>query len=240
MKAKGRFTMNMTITLISVGLLVGGCGQGQKTTETVLTSPEHHVINGYKLLDKGMINDAEREFRLALQYDPNLSSALRGMGYVDGIKRSFDLAFEAMEQAASQAHTSHDKALAYVGLIRLNTMRGEEGWLLQAEKYFSLALAEVKDLPEAYYYMGVAYVEARQFVQAENSFRKVVEIKKTFVPEAEEQLKKVQNNLRREPDSGNEKRLAVSFEENLQFANEPILFANFAQAGACSNMRQEG
>ena len=209
MKA-GWFTINTTITLISAGLVIGGCVQSQKRPETVLTSPEHHVINGYKLLDKGMTDDAEREFIIALHYDPDLSSALRGMGYVDGIKRSFEPAFEAMERAVLQAHTKHDKAMAYVGLIRLNTMRGEEGWLSQAEEYFSLALSEVKDLPEAYYYMGVAYLEARRFVQAENSFRKVLEIKKAFVPEAEEQLKKVQNNLRREPDFENERRLAAS------------------------------
>ena len=210
MKAHGRFTMNMILTFISAGLLLGGCVQSQKTPETVLTSPEHHVINGYKLLDKGMISDAEREFQIALQYDPNLSSALRGMGYVDGVKQSFDPAFEDMERAVSQAHTKLDKALAYVGLIRLNTMRREEDWLSQAENYFSLALSEVKDLPEAYYYMGVAYVEARRFVQAENAFRKVLEIKKTFVMEAEEQLKKVQNNLRWEPKLGHEKRYAFS------------------------------
>lgn len=209
MKVHGRFTLNITITLISAGLLLGGCAQGQKTPETVLTSPELHVVNGYKLLDKGMISDAEREFQLALKYDPTLSSALRGMGYVQGIMQSFDLAFESMEKAVSQAKTKRDKALAYVGFIRLNTIREEEGWLSQAEKNFSLALDEVKELPEAYYYMGVAYVQARRFVQAENSFRKVLEIKKTFVTEAEEQLKKVQNNLRREPDLGNEKRLAT-------------------------------
>ena len=58
--------------------------------------------------------------------------------------------------------------------------------------------------------MGVAYVEARRFVQAENAFRKVLEIKKTFVMEAEEQLKKVQNNLRWEPELGHEKRYAFS------------------------------
>lgn len=217
MKAKGRFVMNITITLISAGLLLVGCVQSQKTPETVLTSPQHHVINGYKLLDKGMINDAEREFKIALQYDPDLSSALRGMGYVNGIKRSFDPAFAAMERAVSQAHTKQDKALAYVGLIRLNTMRREEGWISQAENCFSLALSEVEDLPEAYYYMGVAYLEARRFVQAENSFRKVLEIKKTFVPEAEEQLKKVQNNLRRETDPENDKKLAFTDKRSKEY-----------------------
>jgi tetratricopeptide (TPR) repeat protein len=199
------------IAIISIGLLLGGCVEGKKPPETILDSPQHHVDNGYKLIDKGRINDAEREFKLALQYDRNFSSALRGMGFIYGIKRSFDPAFKSMESAAAHAKEKRDKALAYVGMIRLHTIRGEEGWLKQTEKYFSLALAEVKDLPEAYYYMGVAYTVDHRFVQAENSFRKVLEINETFIMEAQEQLKKVQNNLRRVPESGHEKRLALHF-----------------------------
>ncbi len=94
------------ITIISIGLLLGGCVEGTKPPETILDSPEHHVVNGYKLLEKGMINDAEREFQLAFQYDPNLSSALRGMGFVYGIKKSFDPAFKSMERAATRAKKS--------------------------------------------------------------------------------------------------------------------------------------
>ena len=210
MKAYSRFANSMTvITIISIGWLLGGCVEGTKPPETILDSPEHHVFNGYKLIEKGMINDAEREFQVALQYDPNLSSALRGMGFVYGIKKSFDPAFKSMERAAAHAKRKQDKALAYVGAIRLHTIKRGEGWLKQSERYFSLALAEVKDFPEAYYYMGVAYTVDHRFVQAENSFRKVLEINETFVMEAQEQLKKVQNNLRRVPESEYEKRLAL-------------------------------
>lgn len=210
MKEFSRFRNSMTvITIISIGWLLGGCIEGAKPAETILDSPEHHVFNGYKLIEKGMINDAEREFQLALQYDPNLSSALRGMGFVYGIKKSFDRAFKSMERAATQAKEKRDKALAYVGAIRLHTMQRGEGWLKPSEKYFSLALAEVKEFPEAYYYMGVAYTVGHRFVQAENSFRKVLEINETFVMEAQEQLKKVQNNLRRVPELEHEKRLAL-------------------------------
>jgi tetratricopeptide (TPR) repeat protein len=197
------------ITIISIGLFVSGCVEAQRPPETILDSPEHHVVNGYKLIEKSMINDAEREFQQALQYDPNFSSALRGMGYVYGIKKSFDSAFKSMESAAVHAKEKQDKALAYVGAIRLHTMKRGEGWLKQSEKYFSLAIAEVKDFPDAYYYIGMAYTTGHRFVQAENSFRKVVEINETFVMEAQEQLKKVQNNLRRVPESENTKRLAL-------------------------------
>lgn len=213
MKSYTWFMIFLTsITLVSLGLLLDGCVQAPRPSETILDSPEHHVVAGYKLIDKGMIIDAEREFKVALQYDPDLSSALRGMGYVYGIQGSYDRAFESMERASSFAREGLDRALTYVGFIRLNTMRGEEGWLEKAEKYFSLALTEVEDLPEAYYYMGMAYTASHRFVQAENSFRKVLEINKTFVMEAEEQLKKVQNNLRRVPDSGIEKRMASVIE----------------------------
>ena len=214
MKEYIRLSYSMTIiTIISIGLLPGGCVEAPKPPETILDSPEHHVVNGYKLLEKGMSNDAKREFQLALQYDPKISSAHRGMGFVYGIKGSFDPAFQSMEKAVAQAENKRNKALAYVGLIRLHTKKRGEGWLTQSEKYFSQALAEVKDLPEAYYYMGVAYTESHLFVQAENSFRKVLEINKSFVMEAEEQLRKVQNNLRRVPDSENEKRIAMDIRQ---------------------------
>ena len=211
MKAYIQFRYSMTIiTIIAFGLLMGGCVQAPKTPETVLDSPEHHVVNGYKLMEKGMTNDAEREFRIALQHDPSLSPALRGMGFVYGIKGSYDPAFKSMEKAVANSRDNRNKALAYVGFIRLHTMQRGAGWLKQAEKNFSLALAEVEDFPEAYYYIGVAYTVDKRFVQAENSFRKVVEINQTFVMEAQEQLKKVQNNLRRVPESEKAKRLALN------------------------------
>lgn len=210
MKTYIRFVYSVTlITIILIGLSMGGCVEGQKPPETLLGSPEHHVVNGYKLMEKGMTNDAEREFQLALQHDPNLSSALRGMGFIFGIKGSFAAAIGYMEKAVAHAKNKRDKALAYVGFIRLHTMERGEGWIEQAEKNFSMALEEVKDLPEAYYYMGVAYTMDQRFVQAENAFRKVVEINEGFVMEAREQLKKVQNNLRRVPQSDHEKRLAM-------------------------------
>ena len=205
-----RFVYSVTLMpIILIGLSMGGCVEGQKSPETILDSPEHHVVNGYKLMEKGMTNDAEREFQLALQQDPNLSPALRGMGFIFGIQESFDPAFKSMEKAVAHAKNNRNKALAYVGFIRLYTMERGEGWIEQAEKYFSMALAEVKDLPEAYYYMGLAYTMDQRFVQAESAFRKVVEINEGFVMEAREQLKKVQNNLRRVPPSDHEKRLAL-------------------------------
>ena len=68
------------IITIILGLFLVGCYQKASKIETVLDSPEHHVDSGFMFIKKDMLNDAQREFEQALQYDPNFSAALRGKG----------------------------------------------------------------------------------------------------------------------------------------------------------------
>ena len=100
--------------------------------------------------------------------------------------------FDFMAVAVLYAKTELEKALAYVGVIRLHRMRGEKGWLGEAEKNFTLATSLVSDLPEAYYYLGIAYKAGYRYAEARSYFKKVLEINKTLVTEAEEQLKDMQ------------------------------------------------
>jgi len=181
-----------SITTVILGLFLFGCSQKASQMETVLDSPEHHVVSGFMFIKKDMLNDAQREFEHALQYDPSLSAALRGIGLVYGLKKEFKPAFDSMAFAVLYAKTEQEKALAYVGYIRLHRMRGEKGWLGEAEKNFSQATSLVNELPEAYYYLGIAYKAGYRYAEAKSSFKKVLEINKTLVTEAEEQLKDIQ------------------------------------------------
>lgn len=185
-------TLKTTIVTIIISLFLVGCSQKALQMETLLDSPEHHVVNGLMFIKKGMLNDAQREFEHALQNDPKYSPALRGMALVHGLKKDFKPAFDSMDVAALYAKTDQDKALVYVGFIRLHTMRGEEGWLGEAENNFFSATSLIDDLPEAYYYMGIAYKAGNRYAEAKSSFEKVLEINKSFVVEAREQLKNIQ------------------------------------------------
>jgi Tfp pilus assembly protein PilF len=157
--------------------------------ESVLDTPEHHVSSGFKLLKKNYLFHAKREFELALQLDPEYSDAHRGLGLVRGSEKQFEPAFESMRRARDTAKTKRQIALAYVGFMRLHTMEQGDHWLDKVTARFSDTLQQQKDLPEAYFYMGIAYKEANRPSEAVTAFKKVLEINNGLVTESENELK---------------------------------------------------
>ncbi len=179
----------MAVVSLLVILFLLACSSGPRVQKRVLDTPEHHTYSGFKLLKKGYIFDADREFKLALQLDSQYSSAHLGMGLIYGKEKKFELALDSMCSARDDAKTEEEKALAFVGFMRLYIMRGEAGWLNKVRERFYDALHYKKELPEAYYYMGVAYKKANRWYRAKNAFKKVLEINKGLVVESKEELK---------------------------------------------------
>ncbi len=169
-------------------LFVLGCSQTPRTPEGVLDTPVHHVSSGFKFLQKDYTVDAQREFELALQLDPYYSAAHRGLGLVYAKEHKFNLAFEAMRKARDDASSGEQKAMAYVGFMRLYTMQKNAGWLEQVEEHFKDARQWKSDLPQAYFYMGVAYKQADRFTEAESSFNQVLRLNQGLVMEAKKEL----------------------------------------------------
>lgn len=159
--------------------------------EDLLDTPTHHASSGFKLIRKGYLYDAQREFKLALQLSPHYSPAYRGLGILYGMEQDFERAFKAMQRARDDAEGREDKALACVGFMRLYTMQKGKGWLEDVEANFFDALGSVKDLPEAYYYMGIAYEKAGRIKASKKALEKVLRINKRLVPDAFEALKRM-------------------------------------------------
>jgi len=166
-----------------------GCSPKPRAPESVLDTPEHHVTSGMKLLNKNYLLDAKREFELALQLDPNYSDADRGLGLTYGMEKKFEPAFESMRKARDTAETNRQKAMAYVGFMRLYTIEQGDRWLDRVKTAFSDALQHQKDLPDAYFYMGLAYKAANLPSEAGTAFRRVLEINKGLVTESQNELK---------------------------------------------------
>ena len=179
----------VTVVSLLATLLLLACSSSPRAPERVLNTPGHHAYSGFKLLEKGYIFDAKREFKLALRLDSKYSSAHLGLGLIYGKEKKFKLALDSMCSARDDAKTEEDKALAFVGFMRLYTMRGGEGWLGKVRERFYDALHYKKDLPQAYYYMGIAYKKANQSYKSGNAFKKVLEINKGLVSESKEELK---------------------------------------------------
>jgi tetratricopeptide (TPR) repeat protein len=170
------------------------CSPKPRIPESVLDTPEHHVSSGLKLLHKNYLFDAKREFELALQLNPGYSDAHRGLGLTYGMEKKFEPALESMRMARDTAETKRQKALAYIGFMRLYTMEQGDHWLDKVKDLFSDALQYQKDLPEAYFYMGMAYKKANRPSEAETAFKKVLEINNGLVLESENELKSLSSS----------------------------------------------
>ena len=108
-------------------LLQTACATSPRFPESVLDTPELHVSNGFKLLQKDRFEDAEREFRNALRHNPSYARAYSGMGLVSAYGGDYASAFQFMEKARVLAGTKEEEFQVYVGWIRLHTAqkRGE-------------------------------------------------------------------------------------------------------------------
>lgn len=190
-------------------MALAGCIGGSAVPEPVLDTPHHHVTSGVKLIEKRYFEDARREFESALKLDPHSSSAHRGMGWVYMLNGDFEQARAELERAKEYAATPEDRALAQVGFMRFYTLRKQKGWLGDVEKSFRAAIAEDKQLPEAYYQMGIAYKQAHQFQDAQRAFERVSGINKRLAGPAREEAQRMQIIVLAAPQSSTGKALAA-------------------------------
>jgi tetratricopeptide (TPR) repeat protein len=171
------------------------CASGTHGTLGLLGTPGQHVRSGFTFIQKRYLVDAEREFSSALEIDPTFSDAHRGLGLVYLMSGRYRSAARALERALEYSLSDKASALVYVAFIRLHTEQKEDMWLYEAVNSFAKALLYTKNLPDAYYYMGVAFRNAGDFALAEKAFERVLESDNPLNPEAEWALNEVKRNM---------------------------------------------
>jgi tetratricopeptide (TPR) repeat protein len=163
-------------------------------------------------LKSGKINDAFNEFNRAKELDPKYSPAYLGLGLVMGMKGDFDSGFKAMKAAKNYAKNTEEKADVYVGYMRLFTLGKEkvdEGWLKEVQDWYKKTIKIVPDLPDPYYYMGIAYKQAYRLRAAAGEFTRVLDLDKGFVAEADSEYAIIQKIERAMPGTKVGKKIAL-------------------------------
>ena len=56
-----------------------GCAK-KRAPESVMDTPQHHTNNGMKSFEKGELDEAQQEFKMALELEPKYGPAHVGMG----------------------------------------------------------------------------------------------------------------------------------------------------------------
>ncbi len=194
-----------------LALVIAGCAPQVRPPVRTLGTPEHHVATGMKLLEGSKLIDAEREFNLARELDPEYSPASMGLGLVLGCRGDFESAFDTMCQAQKLAKSKKEEILAYVGFMRLHTQQKDKDWLEHVRGNFERArkVLNATDMPDPYFYMGLAYKEASRFSDAVDAFKRVLEINQAFSDRAERQLRLVQKIERAMPGTPIGKKVAL-------------------------------
>jgi tetratricopeptide (TPR) repeat protein len=188
------------------------CRPALRAPEAELDTPEHHVMNGMKLLKKGRIDDAFRDFNRAKELDPKFSGAYVGLGLVWGHRGDFKKAMNNMALSKKYAHTKEEEANTCIGLMRLYTLgktKLDDDWLEETEDAFEDAITLIPDSSAAYFYMGVAYKEAYKFNEASTRFKKVLELNDRYVADADAAYKVVQKIQRAMPGTTIGKKIAL-------------------------------
>jgi len=173
------------------------CASGTYGTLGLLGTPGQHVRSGFTFIEKRYLVDAEREFSSALELEPTFAEAHRGLGLVYLMSGRYKSAVKALGKAIDYSPSDRVTSLVYVAFIRLYTEQKGGMWVNRAVESFAKALLYTRNLPDAYYYMGVAFKAAGDFPLAVEAFERVMETDNPLNPEAEWALKEVKRSMRR-------------------------------------------
>lgn len=196
----------LTLIAVAAMFVFAGCGPKAAPPTSIMDSPEYHYRTGLKYLDTDQLDNALKSFERAISLDPDSPLGHIGKGLALGKKGDFKNAFEAMEKGKDLDKKGIE---ANIGMIRLYSMQRGEDWLKNTEKEFKSAAEKEPASARLHYYMGMAYKVVFDFDKAGDMFRKVIELNKEFVAEANAEWAVIQKIQRAAPGSEIGKKIAL-------------------------------
>lgn len=161
-------------------------------------NPPHHYLRGMESLEQGKIDVANEKFERALYCDGKFSPGQSGLAIVSAEKAKAqsepkfkgvetERAKEHLKKAGKLADSNEDKFDYLVASIRVNTALKGKDWLEEAEDAFDdcikLKVDEKKliyyqGVEAANYFMGLAYLDAKEFQKSRDKFSDVLNMKR--------------------------------------------------------------
>jgi len=179
-------------------ILVYGCAKPIAKCTQPEDNSLHHYLRGMELLEQGKVQDAEAKFDRALYCDEKYGPAHAGLAIVNAERAKTqkepgyrqtdtDKAMDHLKHAKKYADTKEDEFAYHVAGLRVFTTLKTKNWLKEAQDHFEDAedvkiderkLIYYEGKEAAHYFMGIAYLEAREFQKARDKFSETLSIKK--------------------------------------------------------------
>lgn len=191
--------MKKILCLLVLSLMVFACAKPQQRCVGLEDSSKIHYLRGMEALENKRLDVAEQKFERALYCEfEKISNPYGGLAIVYAYKAiqekdpkfasvQVERALKNLKMAEDKANTKEDKFEFGIAGIRVYTIIKGKDWLEKAENYFDdikkLELNENKldyyqGKDAAYFFMGDAYLEAKEFMKARDKYREVLEMKK--------------------------------------------------------------
>lgn len=207
------------LTLLALTVVfAAGCGKPVSKCTAPEDNAQHHYVRGMELLADNKGYDAAAKFERSLYCDEEFSPSHGGMAIThalmavsqkdDGHRRvEEDKTSEHLKQADKTADTEEDEFAVHVAEMRVQTVLKHDKWLSETQGHYKDAMKIKVDDKKllfydgreaAIYYMGVAYLDGREFQKARDSFSDVLAEKATskWHAPAEKGWKRVDKILR--------------------------------------------
>lgn len=179
-------------------VVLAGCSKPEIRCPSPVDNPAHHYSAGMELVEQGRIGDAATKFERAVWCDPDFAPGYAGLAVAGALNAASitseehrgieaSRAFKDLKNAYKKSKTPEDEFAYCLASIRVNTTLKPGGWLKDAQKAYGDAMGLNVDenrliyydgREAASYFMGVAYLDAREFDRARASFAEVLSSRK--------------------------------------------------------------
>lgn len=183
-----------TSVVLAVSLLLPACSKTPVRCTSPVDNPAHHYLRGMVALEKSDFQIADDTFARAAYCDKKYSPVYSGLSLLgvstvreqgDDEHRAVDARRirENLQLGKKYAKEPADEFHYYLARIRLGILLKEAGWLKSAEEAFDEArnlkldgqqLLYYQGKEAADYFMGLAYLEARDLLRARERFAGVL------------------------------------------------------------------
>jgi len=175
-------------------LAAAGCSKPELRCPSPEDNPGHHYSVGMDLLEQGDAAGASEKFERAAWCDRKFAPAYAGAAIAGALEAAAmapdkardaraDRAFDDLKASYKWSETNEDEFASYVADVRVNTALQPKGWLKESESAYRKAMKLKVDenallyyegREAAPYFMGLAYIEAREFSTARDRFGDVL------------------------------------------------------------------
>ncbi|MBE2248095.1 MAG: tetratricopeptide repeat protein [Myxococcus sp.] len=137
-----------------------------------LGQSDEHNSRGIELADRGWLDEAVKEFKKAIELDPNSAHAHDNLATVFAEKKQFR---DALAEYLTAIKLEPDSATAHYNLAVFLSTHGNEFAVAQYQE----AIALEPDYPDAHLNLGLAHADAGRLADAMKELRTAIELDAT-------------------------------------------------------------